>query len=107
MQRLGVDFLNMLNQGIVPNLKGLRGFNLGGFVDGFSRSMAIPRYADGGLAQMRLAPASSSNRTPLLLQFNGGEVIDDVTIGNVALARLQREWVSHQLTSTGRKPRRL
>ncbi|MFC3323326.1 hypothetical protein [Mesorhizobium cantuariense] len=106
VRRLGVDFFNMLNQGIMPSLAGLRGFSLGGFVEGINQSMTIPRFAGGGMVP-KLAPASSSsNRTPLLLQFNSGEVIDDITIGNIAMNRLQRELISHAYASLGGRPGR-
>ncbi|RUW62125.1 hypothetical protein [Mesorhizobium sp. M7A.F.Ca.US.008.03.1.1] len=106
VQRLGVDFLAALNSGVDP-LRALRGFSVGGVVDNFNRSMSIPRFAGGGLATANLAPASSSSkRTPLLLQFNGGTPIDDITIGDIAMNRLEREWVRHQQTSLGRRPSR-
>lgn len=105
VQRLGLDFVTALNNGFVPSLKGLSGFSLGGVVDNFNRSMSVPRYASGGLAKLASASASTTQgRTPLLLQFNGGEVIDDITIGNIAMNRLQREWTQHQLLKTGRRP---
>ncbi|TPM31784.1 hypothetical protein [Mesorhizobium sp. B2-3-5] len=52
VQQFGVDFFNMLNHGIMPSLRGLRGFSIGGFVDNFTQSMAIPAYAGGGLAKI-------------------------------------------------------
>src|SRR5205085_2860944 len=70
VQRLGVDFFHMLNNGFMPSIKGMRSFSLGGAVDNFSRSMAIPRYAGGGMAQM--APAGgSSGLTPVNLFLDG------------------------------------
>ncbi|TPN53990.1 phage tail tape measure protein [Mesorhizobium sp. B1-1-7] len=106
VRKLGLDAVAMLNQGVLPSLKGLRGFSLGGVVDNLNRSLVVPRFASGGLASMSLAPAASasSNRTPLLLQFNSGQQIDDITIGNIAMNQLQRELIRHSQTSTGRKP---
>ncbi|TIL94521.1 MAG: phage tail tape measure protein [Mesorhizobium sp.] len=109
VQRLGVDFLNLLNQGIVPNLKGLRGFKLGGFVDGFNQSMSIPRLADGGMVS-KLAPAGIGGATGLTtvrLDFGlgPGDVFD--LIGEAHVARkLQNFAVKSGLLTTGRKPRR-
>ncbi|RWO90937.1 hypothetical protein [Mesorhizobium sp.] len=108
VKKFGVGFFNALNHGVLPSLKGLRGFKLGGIVDGFNRSMQIPRLATGGMANMALAPAAATTtgRTPFVLQLPGGEQIDDMTIGNIALGRLQKLAVSSSLLSTGRKPLR-
>ncbi|PZV33374.1 phage tail tape measure protein [Mesorhizobium kowhaii] len=108
VQRLGLDFVTALNNGFVPSLKGLRGFSMGGLADGFNRSMsqlAIPRFATGGLATAS-ASSSTSGRTPFILQLPSGEQIDDMTIGNIALNRLQKLAVSSGVLTTGRKPRR-
>ncbi|MDG4903218.1 hypothetical protein P9279_22160 [Mesorhizobium sp. WSM4962] len=108
VKRLGVGFLNALNNGFLPSLKGLRGFNLGGFVNDINRSMTIPRFATGGLAQMQLAPAAATTqgRTPFSLVLPGGEVIDDLTIGDVSLRRLQTVSLRGARVSAGRAPRR-
>ncbi|RWO83175.1 MAG: hypothetical protein EOS18_06175 [Mesorhizobium sp.] len=107
VKKFGVGFFNALNHGVLPSLKGLRGFKLGGIVDGFNRSMQIPRLATGGMVPaLASAPASGTGRTPFVLQLPGGEQIDDMTIGNIALGRLQKLAVSSSLLSTGRKPLR-
>ncbi|MER9287813.1 hypothetical protein [Mesorhizobium australicum] len=104
VQRLGVDFLAALNSGVDP-LRALRGFSIGGAVDHFNRSMAIPRFAGGGLASTNLAPAGGGNRrTPIVLQLPGGEQIDDLTIGDIALNRLQQFLIREATTSLGRRP---
>ncbi|MCH4560345.1 hypothetical protein [Mesorhizobium jarvisii] len=105
VKRIGVNVLNAWNYGRAEIAKFPK-FSFGGFVDNLNRSMQIPRFAGGGMVSALAAPAvgSSAGRTPLLLQFNGGEVIDDITIGNIAMNRLQREWVRHQQTTTGRRP---
>lgn len=108
VRSLGVNFLHALNQGVDP-LRALRGFNVGGVVNDLGRSMAIPRFATGGLASIPASSSSSnttSGRTPFVLQLPGGEQIDDMTIGNIALNRLQKFAISSSLTSTGRKPLR-
>ncbi|RWO39501.1 MAG: phage tail tape measure protein, partial [Mesorhizobium sp.] len=108
VQRLGVDFLNMLNHGIVPDLKGLRGFKLGGFVDGFNQSMSIPRLATGGLAALPTAAAASSQTTgmvPLHFSFNTDEIFEAFTPSAVA-SRMRSAAVESGLLSTGRKPTR-
>ncbi|TIX16217.1 MAG: phage tail tape measure protein [Mesorhizobium sp.] len=107
VKRVGLDFLNFWNYG-KQTLGGFRKFNLGGAVSSFDRSMSVQRFAGGGLVTAGLAPAASgasSNRTPLLLQFGDGPPIDDITIGNVAMNRLQREWVKYQYSKAGRRPR--
>lgn len=109
VKKLGVGFLSALNNGFMPSLKGLRGFSVGGFADGLNRSMsqlAIPRMAGGGMVSAPAPAAATTGRTPFVLQLPGGEQIDDMTIGNIALGRLQKLAVSSSLLSTGRKPLR-
>lgn len=107
VQRLGVDFLHALNNGFIPQMQGLRGFSMGGFVDNLNRSMQVPRYAGGGLVSA-LAPSGTGNnqRTPLVLQLPGGEQIDDLTIGDIALNRLQQFLIQESYSSLGRRPGR-
>lgn len=107
----GPDVYHAMNHMKIPRefFRSIRGFKLGGVVEGFNKSMQIPRFAGGGMVPA-MAPASasssSSRRTPIILQLPGGEVIDDLTIGNIALNRLQKFALGSALTSTGRKPRR-
>ncbi|SIT52645.1 conserved membrane hypothetical protein [Mesorhizobium prunaredense] len=106
VRQLGVDFFHKLNNGFLPSLQGLRGFSVGGLADGLNRSMsqlAIPRLAAGGMVPALAGSSSSSDRTPFMLQLPGGEVIDDMTIGNIALNRLRSAAVQSGLLSTGRK----
>ncbi|RWD60676.1 MAG: hypothetical protein EOS36_20175 [Mesorhizobium sp.] len=104
MRRLGLGFLHALNGGFVPSLQALRGFSIGGYVDGINRQLAIPRYAGGGPVVGDLAPASSGKRVQLTLQFPSGQQIDDISIGDIAMQRLQRELINNSLTSNGRRP---
>ncbi|TGU99166.1 hypothetical protein EN794_000015 [Mesorhizobium sp. M00.F.Ca.ET.151.01.1.1] len=105
VRKYGLNFFNALNQGAIP-LDALRGFSLGGFVDNFNRSMAIPRYAGGGLVSS-VAPSGAGNqRTPIVLQLPGGQQIDDLTIGDIALNRLQQYLIQQAYASNGRRPRR-
>ncbi|WP_168992223.1 MULTISPECIES: phage tail tape measure protein [Mesorhizobium] len=108
VKRLGVDFFNSLNNG-VPSLNSLRGFSLGGVVESFNRSLAIPRFATGGLAPA-LASASpgGSKMVHLKLDFGLGpnDVFDIIAADNSGLTKLQRFAVQSGLLSTGRKPRR-
>ncbi|TGQ01412.1 MULTISPECIES: hypothetical protein [unclassified Mesorhizobium] len=107
VKKLGVGFLSALNNGVTPSLKGLSGFSIGGFVDNMNRSMAIPRFAGGGSVSASLASsrASGNHRTPIILQLPGGEQIDDLTIGDIALNRLQRFLQREATASNGRRPR--
>ncbi|MBZ9705388.1 hypothetical protein LB543_01420 [Mesorhizobium sp. ESP7-2] len=106
----GRDIFHALNNMTLPKnfLRSLRGFNLGGAVETFSRSMAIPRYAGGGLASMPLQTPveTTQGRTPFMLQLPGGEVIDDLTIGDIGLRRLQTVSLRGARVSAGRAPRR-
>lgn len=104
VRRLGLGFLHALNGGFVPSLQALRGFSIGGYVDGINRQLAIPRYAGGGPVVGDLAPASSGKRVQLTLQFPSGQQIDDISIGDIAMQRLQRELINNSLTSNGRRP---
>ncbi|WP_056596547.1 hypothetical protein [Mesorhizobium sp. Root102] len=106
VKRIGVDVLDAWNYG-KDIFAGLRGFKFGGAVDSFSRSIAIPRYAGGGLAMAGAATGGSSeSRTPFMLQLPGGEVIDDLTIGDIGLRRLQTVSLRGARVSAGRPPRR-
>ncbi|RWF44301.1 MAG: hypothetical protein EOS65_02685 [Mesorhizobium sp.] len=107
VKKLGLGFLNALNQGVVPSMKSLRGFSVGGFVNSVNRSMAIPRFAGGGQAVASIAPASGfSGRTArVLLQY--GPSVDDVVrmiAEDSAVDKLARFSVSQALTSAGRRP---
>lgn len=109
VRKYGVGFMHTVNNGLLSlsSLK-LPSFSLGGLADSFNRSMTIPRFASGGLAQMQMAPAAggAAGRTPLHLHFDGGEVIDDLTIGDIGLRRLQTVSLRGARVSAGRAPRR-
>lgn len=110
VKKLGVGFLSALNNGFLPSLKGLRGFSIGGLADGFNRSMAIPRFADGGFAKMKLAPASAMSGKTVHVKLQYGVTEDQVIdmIGEEsAVDKLYRFAIGESLTSAGRSPRRI
>lgn len=107
VKKLGLGFLHALNNGVIPSIKSLKGFSIGGLVDGMSRSMAIPRFADGGFASGNLAPAGgfSGKTTRILLQY--GPSRDDVVqmiAEDSAVDKLARFSIGQALTSLGRRP---
>ncbi|RWB09007.1 MAG: hypothetical protein EOQ39_03665 [Mesorhizobium sp.] len=112
VKRLGAGFFTALNAGVMPNIEAFRGvakgFSVGGMADHFNRSMSIPRFATGGSvpALAQSGSASGNRRTPIVLQLPGGEQIDDLTIGDIALNRLQQYLVQEAYTSVGRRPGR-
>ncbi|KQZ19362.1 hypothetical protein ASD50_07720 [Mesorhizobium sp. Root552] len=108
VKRLGVDFFHAINNGILPSLKGLKGFSVGGLVDGIGRSLSvdIPRFAGGGFANMQLAPAASSggfSGTPVTIVMPDGERFDTVAPVQVA-AKLSTYATGSATLSAGRKP---
>ncbi|RWI90523.1 MAG: hypothetical protein EOR22_23560 [Mesorhizobium sp.] len=110
VQRLGLGFLHALNNGFVPSLQALRGFSVGGFVDHFNRSMAIPRYAGGGFANMDLAPALPGGLSGKLVRVNlqygpSSDEVAQMIAEDSAVDKLQRWAVGQALTSLGRRPR--
>ncbi|TPN44864.1 phage tail tape measure protein [Mesorhizobium sp. B1-1-7] len=105
----GRDIFHALNNMTLPKglLRGLRGFNVGGAVETFSRSMATPRYAGGGLAMAGAAAGNlTEGRSPLHLHFDNGVVIDDAVIGDIGLRKLQTVSLRGARVSAGRAPRR-
>lgn len=114
VKRLGAGFFAALNAGVMPNIEAFRGmakgFSIGGFADDFNRSMQIPRFADGGLAKMKLAPAGiggASGLTNVRLDFGLGadDVFDLIGEGHI-VRKLQNFAVSSALLSAGRRPSR-
>jgi len=106
VRKYGVGFFNALNSGLIP-LKALRGFKLGGFVDSLNRSMMIPRFADGGMATMQLAPASSG--LPNMTSFDliiDGRSFGPAYIPGTAAMELQTASLRGARVSAGRAPRR-
>lgn len=104
----GRDIFHALNNMTLPKglLRGLRGFNVGGAVETFSRSMAIPRLASGGAIAVGAAASSSdSGRTPININLGSLGVFPMLADNDVALS-LQRTAVKAGLLSTGRKPLR-
>ncbi|MER9840146.1 hypothetical protein NKJ59_02650 [Mesorhizobium australicum] len=108
VQRLGVNFLAALNSGVDP-LRALRGFSLGGAVDGFNRSMAIPAFAGGGLAKTPIAPGSGFSGKTVAVKLQYGPTVQDVIelIGQSdPVARLQQFALAEAVSSAGRRPGR-
>jgi hypothetical protein len=112
VRKFGVGFMNAINHGVMPSLKSLRGFSMGGLADGLNRSMsqlAIPRFATGGLAALPVAAAASSQgegMTSLHFSFpNTDEIFEAFTPSAVA-SRMRSAAVKSGLLSTGRKPTR-
>lgn len=109
VKKLGLGFLNAINQGVVPSLKSLRGFKLGGFVNSINRSMAIPRFAGGGQAVANLAPASGLSGKTVAVKLQYGPTVQDVIdlIGEAdPVDRFGRWAMGQQLASAGRTPSR-
>ncbi|OWK20638.1 hypothetical protein AJ88_27680 [Mesorhizobium amorphae CCBAU 01583] len=105
----GPGLFHALNNLALPKdfLKSLRGFNMGGFVDNFSRSLAMPRFAGGGMVPIPAGSGASSGsgKTPLNLNFPGFGSFQVMADDDVAMS-LQRVAVKSGLLTTGRKPRR-
>ncbi|TPI13874.1 phage tail tape measure protein [Mesorhizobium sp. B4-1-1] len=107
VKRLGVGFLHALNNGFIPSLKSLKGFSLGGVVDNFSRAMAIPAYAGGGLATSNLAPASGFSGDTVAVKLQYGPTVADVIdlIGEAdPVNRFQQFALRGSIASLGRRP---
>ncbi|TIQ11005.1 phage tail tape measure protein [Mesorhizobium sp.] len=106
VKALGADFFHALNNGFLPSLDRLRGFSLGGLADNFNRSMAIPGFANGGLASSGLAPAlagglSGNKLVRIDLQYGPthnevAQMIADIDV----VDRLGRWAAGQALTST-------
>ncbi|TGQ95421.1 phage tail tape measure protein [Mesorhizobium sp. M8A.F.Ca.ET.208.01.1.1] len=108
VKKLGVGFLSAINQGVVPSLKSLRGFKIGGFVNSINRSMAIPRFAGGGHALADLAPsgmASMGSFGTLKLDFGlTPDAVFDMITDNFTATRLQQFAQKQATASAGRRP---
>ncbi|ESZ17798.1 hypothetical protein X735_12590 [Mesorhizobium sp. L2C085B000] len=106
----GPGFMHALNQMKIPRdfFKAVRGFNMGGAVDGFSRSLAMPRMATGGMIPIPAGGASSSSsrgKTSINLNFPGFGSFE-VMADDAVAAGLTRVAIKAGLLSTGRKPGR-
>ncbi|ESY20398.1 phage tail tape measure protein [Mesorhizobium sp. LNJC391B00] len=111
VKALGADFFAALNAGVMPDIDAFRslskGFSLGGIADGLTRGMAIPRFAGGGFADLKLAgaPAGSGGTMNVKLDFGlgVGDVFDLVT-DTFTATRLQQFSLRQASTSAGRRP---
>lgn len=110
VQKFGKGFFDMLNGGVLPSLKALRGYNFGGIVEGLRGSLdiAIPRYASGGsVERLALSPASSGSAgmlQPLHLHLPNGDDIMGMFKPMDVASKLGRYATSSASNSTGRKP---
>ncbi|MBZ9927760.1 hypothetical protein FJW04_21930 [Mesorhizobium sp. B2-7-3] len=111
----GRGFFAALNDMRIPRenlmnaLRGLRGFSLGGFADSFNRSMAMPSFAGGGFADVKLAPASGFSGKTVNVRLQYGTSPQDVIdlIGQFdPVQRLQQFALSEATASAGRRPGR-
>lgn len=107
VKRIGIDALNPWNDGR-DILSGLRGFKMGGVVDNVTRSLAIPRFAGGGLATAAAAPAAIGSTTPLHFHLGDGRelVVDAVGLSAHDMQTLQSVSLRGARVSAGRAPRR-
>ncbi|ESY72515.1 hypothetical protein X740_33170 [Mesorhizobium sp. LNHC221B00] len=112
VRKYGTRFMYAVNNGLL-SLKSLRmpSFNVGGMLDGFNRSMAIPRFASGGLADMNLAPAAPSGgaagtmRVQLDFGLGPADIFDMVT-DTFTANRFQQFALKEANSSAGRAPSR-
>jgi hypothetical protein len=108
VKKLGLGFLNAINQGVVPSLKSLRGFKIGGFVNSINLSMQIPRFASGGFAD-KMAPANSlaglTGFGTLKIDFGlGPDQVFEMITDTFTATRFQQFALREQMTSAGRRP---
>lgn len=96
VRRFGLDFLQAINSMRLPQ----GGFSLGGLADGINRSLAIPRFATGGLAA--LGPAAPSLR-PFNLNI-GGETFSGLLAPEDVASSLMRYASHRSLCRAGAKP---
>ncbi|RWO23372.1 phage tail tape measure protein [Mesorhizobium sp.] len=106
----GPGLFHALNSMALPKdfWKSLRGFKIGGVVDGFNRSMSIPRMAGGGMVPALAASSPLSGKTVhVKLQYGvtEGQVLDMIGEES-AVDKLYRFAIGESLTSLGRSPRR-
>ncbi|TIW11293.1 MAG: phage tail tape measure protein [Mesorhizobium sp.] len=107
----GPGLFHALNNMALPKdfWKSLRGFKVGGVVDGFNRSMSVQRFAGGGTVKAPLAPASSFSGKTVKVQWQYGPTKQDV-LDLIAEAdpvtRFQQFALSEAMSSAGRRPGR-
>lgn len=107
----GPGLFHALNNMALPKdfWKSLRGFKIGGVVDGFNRSMSVQRFAGGGSVKPALAPASGFSGKTVRVQWQYGPTKQDV-LDLIAEAdpvtRFQQFALSEAMSSAGRRPGR-
>ena len=103
VRKYGIGMMSAINAMRVP-LDGLRGFSVGGLVEGVGASimsaLAIPHYAGGGLA----LAGGGSVRVDLDLRTDRGRFRGSVMADAAVAEALTRYAVKDQLLSTGPKP---
>lgn len=93
VRRLGVSFLDSLNQGRA------NGFAMGGLVGGFRPSSALAGYASGGL----VSGGGNGDRTPINLHL-AGEVFADLLAPIDVADKLVQYAMGQKVRSGGKKP---
>lgn len=109
----GPGLFHALNNMALPKdfWKSLRGFKIGGVVDGFNRSMSVQQFAGGGTVKAQLAPASSlagmANFGTFKLDFGlGPDDVFDMITDSFTATRFQQFALREANTSAGRRPGR-
>lgn len=100
VRHFGLDFVAAINSMRLP-LDRLRGFSLGGMAEGLNRSLAIPRFAAGGLAA--LGPAAPALTHTLNLTI-GGETFAGLMAPEDTAMQLLRYTGKRTMRSAGRPP---
>jgi len=98
VEHFGPAFFAALNSLRVPLDDLLRGFNVGGIVDGFDRSMQslspVPAFADGGMVRKARTNNGSTARQPINITIAGRKfpvlADDDVARALVRVARREQ-----------------
>lgn len=110
VQQYGVAFMEALRRGIIPAdavrslMSGMRGFSVGGVVDGINKSLAIPRFAAGGLAISSSLNSPGSSKFTLVI---GNEVFGNISASDDVAERLVRFGRKRNIASAGRAPSRV
>jgi hypothetical protein len=106
----GPGVFHALNNMTLPRdfFKAIRGFNIGGVVDGFSRSLTVPRMASGGMVPALVAAGASAEAGGTMrvkLDFGLGiDQVFDLVTDTFTATRLQQFAIRQQQTSAGRRP---
>ncbi|RWC25917.1 MAG: phage tail tape measure protein [Mesorhizobium sp.] len=105
----GPGLFHALNNMALPKdfWKSLRGFKIGGVVDGFNRSMSVQRFAGGGSVKAPLASATGFSGKTVRVQWQYGPTQNDI-LDLIAEAdpvrKFQQFALGEAMTSAGRRP---